>query len=56
MGFDHKKEIKESRVMSMQIGMVGLGKMGGNMTSRLLQGGHGVVVFDRNKDAIIKAE
>jgi 6-phosphogluconate dehydrogenase len=40
----------------MQIGMVGLGKMGGNMTSRLLKGGHGVVVFDRNQDAISKAE
>lgn len=40
----------------MQIGMVGLGKMGGNMTSRLLRGGHGVVVFDRNKDAISDAE
>ncbi len=26
------------------------------MTSRLLKGGHGVVVFDRNKDAISKAE
>lgn len=42
--------------MSMQIGMVGLGKMGGNMASRLLRGGHGVVVFDRNKDAISDAE
>ena len=40
----------------MQIGMVGLGKMGGNMTTRLLKGGHGVVVFDRNKDAITKAK
>ena len=40
----------------MHIGMVGLGKMGGNMTTRLLKGGHGVVVFDRNKDAINKAE
>lgn len=40
----------------MQIGMVGLGKMGGNMASRLLRGGHGVVVFDRNKDAISDAE
>ncbi len=40
----------------MQIGMVGLGKMGGNMASRLLKGGHGVVVFDRNKDAISDAE
>ena len=42
--------------MSMQIGMVGLGKMGGNMTTRLLKGGHGVIVFDRNKNAINKAE
>ncbi len=40
----------------MQIGMVGLGKMGGNMTSRLLKGGHEVVVIDHNQDAISKAE
>jgi len=32
----------------MEIGMIGLGKMGGNMTLRLLAGGHKVVVFDRN--------
>ena len=32
----------------MEIGMVGLGKMGANMTTRLLQGGHDVVAFDRN--------
>jgi len=36
--------------------MVGLGKMGGNMTTRLLKGGHSVAVFDRSKDAIRKAE
>ncbi len=30
----------------MQLGMVGLGKMGGNMVTRLLGGGHEVVVFD----------
>jgi 6-phosphogluconate dehydrogenase len=28
--------------------MIGLGKMGGNMTERLLRGGHEVVVFDRD--------
>jgi 6-phosphogluconate dehydrogenase len=28
--------------------MVGLGKMGGNMTTRLLRGGHEVVVYDRD--------
>jgi 6-phosphogluconate dehydrogenase len=36
----------------MQIGMVGLGKMGANMTTRLLGGGHEVVVFDRSADAV----
>ena len=30
----------------MKIGMVGLGKMGANMTERLLRGGHQVVAFD----------
>ncbi len=32
----------------MEIGMIGLGRMGGNMTTRLLQGGHQVVVFGRD--------
>ena len=30
----------------MQLGMIGLGRMGGNMVQRLLAGGHGCVVFD----------
>ena len=36
----------------MQIGFVGLGKMGGNMVKRLLGGGHAVVVSDRSADAV----
>ena len=36
----------------MQIGFVGLGRMGGNMTRRLTQAGHAVVAWDRNPDAI----
>ena len=32
--------------------MVGLGKMGANMTTRLQQGGHSVVAFDRSADAV----
>lgn len=36
----------------MRLGMVGLGKMGANMTRRLLAGGHEVVVTDLNADAI----
>ena len=35
----------------MQIGMVGLGRMGANMVKRLIKGGHTCVVFDRNADA-----
>jgi len=31
----------------MELGMVGLGKMGANMTARLLKGGHQMVVYDR---------
>jgi 6-phosphogluconate dehydrogenase len=31
----------------MQIGMIGLGRMGGNMVRRLLRGGHECVVYDR---------
>src|SRR5271156_1070209 len=36
----------------MQIGMVGLGKMGANMTTRLIRGGHQVVVYDRDAKAV----
>ncbi len=36
----------------MQLGMVGLGRMGANMTKRLLEHGHELVVFDRNPDAV----
>ena len=32
----------------MQIGVVGLGRMGGNMTRRLMKAGHHCVVFDAN--------
>jgi len=40
----------------MQLGMVGLGKMGANMTQRLLAAGHNVVVTDLNAEAIATAE
>ena len=39
----------------MQIGMVGLGKMGGNMTVRLLRGGHDVVAHDVSAEAVASA-
>ncbi len=36
----------------MQLGMIGLGKMGNYMTQRLLSGGHEVVAYDRSPDAV----
>ena len=36
----------------MRIGMIGLGKMGANMTERLLKGGHEVVAYDLSADAL----
>jgi lactate dehydrogenase-like 2-hydroxyacid dehydrogenase len=33
----------------MQIGIVGLGRVGGNISRRLMRGGHQCVVFDANK-------
>ncbi len=36
----------------MEIGMVGMGKMGGGMTQRLLAAGHQVVAFDRNPEKV----
>jgi 6-phosphogluconate dehydrogenase len=36
----------------MQIGMIGLGRMGGNMVRRLLRGGHECVVYDLSANAI----
>jgi 6-phosphogluconate dehydrogenase len=40
----------------MKIGMIGLGRMGANMTTRLLQNGHEVVAYDRSQDAVGAAE
>src|SRR5438105_13839238 len=39
----------------MKIGMVGLGRMGGNMTIRLIRFGHEVVVFDPSEEARTRA-
>jgi 6-phosphogluconate dehydrogenase len=36
----------------MQIGMIGLGRMGGNMTRRLLRGGHDVAAYDRGPEQV----
>ncbi len=36
----------------MQLGMIGLGRMGANMARRLMRGGHTCVVYDRSADAV----
>ncbi len=36
----------------MQLGMIGLGRMGANMVRRLMRGGHECVVYDRYTDAV----
>ncbi len=36
----------------MQLGMIGLGRMGANMVRRLLKSGHQCVVYDRSKKAV----
>ncbi|HEY1268171.1 MAG TPA: decarboxylating 6-phosphogluconate dehydrogenase [Candidatus Binatia bacterium] len=36
----------------MELGMIGLGRMGANMTERLVRGGHKVVAYDRSREAV----
>jgi 6-phosphogluconate dehydrogenase len=36
----------------MQLGMIGLGRMGGNIVRRLMRDGHTCVVYDRSADAV----
>ena len=38
----------------MQLGLIGLGRMGGNMARRLTAGGHDVVAWDRSAEAVQK--
>jgi len=38
----------------MQMAMIGLGRMGGNMVERLMRNGHQTVVYDRSSDVVAK--
>ncbi len=40
----------------MQLGMIGLGRMGANMVRRLMKAGHEVVVYDVSQDAVKQLE
>src|SRR6266852_1370376 len=46
------RAIGSSKESAMQLGMIGLGRMGANMVRRLLQGGHQCVVFDMSAKAV----
>ena len=39
----------------LQLGMIGLGRMGANLSRRLMRDGHEVVVYDVNADAVTGA-
>src|SRR6267143_1300300 len=41
---------------TMQLGMIGLGRMGANMVRRLIRGGHQCVVFDLNPENVKRLE
>ena len=55
MGAGEQKSTGEEK-MKMEIAMIGLGKMGANMTTRLLGKGHRVVVYDVKEEAVRAAE
>jgi 6-phosphogluconate dehydrogenase len=40
----------------MQLGFVGLGRMGLNMVTRLVRGGHDIVAYDRSPEAVARAQ
>jgi 6-phosphogluconate dehydrogenase len=48
--------MEKQEEITMDIAMIGLGKMGANMATRLLRGGHRVVAYDINETAIQAAE
>ncbi|AXS81958.1 phosphogluconate dehydrogenase (NAD(+)-dependent, decarboxylating) [Marinobacter sp. Arc7-DN-1] len=50
--YDALRVRPEQRRLKMQIGMIGLGRMGSNMVRRLLRGGHECVVYNRSPEAV----
>ncbi len=44
--------MQRSTLEHMQLGMIGLGRMGANMVRRLTRGGHRCVVYDRNSSSV----
>src|SRR3546814_3726698 len=50
-GFRRIMRVASDSGDGMELGMIGLGRMGGNMAQRLLRGGHRVVGFDPDAEA-----
>ena len=44
----------DRRIATVQLGMIGLGRMGGNMVRRLMKAGHQCVVFDHSPETVKK--
>src|SRR5882762_5426237 len=53
-GSKSKRRTKDQKEITMQIGMIGLGRMGANMAWRLIRKGHTCVVFNRSPQAVIR--
>src|SRR3712207_5891286 len=51
-----REQWDQTRELVMQLGMVGLGRMGANIVRRLMRDGHQCVVFDVNPDSIAQLE
>jgi 6-phosphogluconate dehydrogenase len=51
---DRSSASARRKAPAMTLGMVGLGRMGGNMARRLMKGGHQVIAFDRSEGAVQK--
>jgi 6-phosphogluconate dehydrogenase len=49
-----EKSLSGGRGNRMELGVIGLGRMGGNIARRLTQGGHRCVVYDRDAAAVAK--
>src|SRR6185312_14327624 len=39
-------------VLEMRLAVIGLGRMGANISRRLMRGGHQIVAYDRNQDSV----
>ncbi len=56
LSLEEKHRILGGKGAVMEIGFIGLGKMGMKMVTRLRQGDHRVIAFDRSQDLIKQAE